>query len=534
MRHHARSLFIVGALVAALAGSLPAARADSMLTPIAVDSSPRVIRVAPNGKLYVADRLPDQVSVIDPTTNAVVATVAVGLEPGAIHIGNDGRVYVPNRVSNTISVIDSNTDTVIGQPILVGLRPAAIDTPLDNSKVVVVNERSGSVTILKGADLTEITTLPVAPSKAPHALVVTPSGARAYIADEATNDVAVIDLTAVPPVLMPARIAVGLGPGSMRIVRDDAHGRDVLFVANQKDGTVSLIDISPGTATTDTVVATAHVGDAPHGLAEEGSMVLVANEASGTVTALSAAGDFLRTIDLRVRPGDPSGLPQRIHVTKDGKRAYVPNEGENTVSVIDLASLTLVDTIPVGSAPTTLDISRGEVFVGNRDSNTVSVIAIQQDSAAATSTPVVTETPRPTRTPLPGETPSPTAADGVTGAAATPPPDGQPVPTDPSAIDPALPVTTGSTTPTHTAGAGTPTAGASPTAVATRATGSIATDAGSGDVAGVSATPEQLSASGGAPSWVWLAAALGALAVLTAAGYAGRGRIASYASRMRK
>jgi YVTN family beta-propeller protein len=526
-------LLIAVALVAALAGALPA-RADSMLPAISVDSSPRVIRVAPNGKLYVADRLPDQVSVIDPTDNSHT-TVAVGVEPGAIHIGSDGRVYVPNRVSNTVSVIDSSSDTVTAT-IPVGLRPAAIDTPLDNSKVVVVNERSGSVTILKGDDplLPEIVTLPVAPSQAPHALVVTPNGAKAYIADEASNDVAVIDLNAVPLPAITTRIPVGLGPGSMRIVRDEAHGRDILFVANQKDATVSRIDITPGSPTIDTVLDSVHVGDAPHGLAEEGAMVLVSNEASGTVTAMSSSGSVLRTIELRQHPLDPSGLPQRIHVTKDGKRAYVPNEGANTVSVIDLNSLTLVDTIPVGSAPTTLDISRGEVFVGNRDTNNVSVIRIEAAPVGATSTPGPTETPRPTRTPLPGETPSPTPENGVAGVDATPLPDGAPAPTDAApdseAIEPGLPVAARSATPTSTATAGTPTAAASRTAI----TGSLAPDSGAGAVAAEAATPEALSASGGAPSWVWLAAALGALAVLGAAGFAGRNRIVAYASRIRK
>jgi YVTN family beta-propeller protein len=329
--------------------------------------------------------------------------------------------------------------------------------------------------------------------------------------------------------LITTRIPVGLGPGSLRIVGP------TLFVANQKDGTVSLIDLA-----TDSVVKTTRVGDSPHGLAEEGSMVLVSNEASGTLTALSSAGEVLKTrdgadfIQLRTNPLDPSGRPQRIHVTKDGKRAYVPNEEANTVSVIDLASLTLIDTIPVGSAPTTLDISRGEVFVGNRDSHTVSVIAIQQDSAAATSTPVVTETPRPTRTPLPGETFTPTPDTGVAGAAATPAEGASPVPTDGAPdsepIEPGLPVAASSATPTSTAGAGTPTAAPSRTAI----TGSLAPDSSAGGVAGETATPEALSASGGAPSWIWLAAALGVLAVLGAAGYAGRERIASYASRMRK
>jgi YVTN family beta-propeller protein/VCBS repeat-containing protein len=60
-----------------------------------------------------------------------------------------------------------------------------------------------------------------------------------------------------------------------------------------------------------------------------------------------------------------------------GDKAYVANQGTNTVSVIDIDDGSLVSTITVGSAPTNLvsSPSRSLVYVTNRSSNTVSVIS---------------------------------------------------------------------------------------------------------------------------------------------------------------
>src|SRR6266566_730045 len=55
-------------------------------------------------RAYVANE-PDTVSVIDTSTNTVVATIPVGIIPEAIAITPDGtRAYVANAGSNTVSV----------------------------------------------------------------------------------------------------------------------------------------------------------------------------------------------------------------------------------------------------------------------------------------------------------------------------------------------------------------------------------------------------------------------------------------------
>ena len=53
------------------------------------------------------------VSVIDTATNNVTATVTVGNNPFGVAVTPDGtKVYVANRVSNNVSVIDTATNNV--------------------------------------------------------------------------------------------------------------------------------------------------------------------------------------------------------------------------------------------------------------------------------------------------------------------------------------------------------------------------------------------------------------------------------------
>src|SRR5438128_10889400 len=54
--------------------------------------------------------------------------------------------------------------------------------------------------------------------------------------------------------------------------------------------------------------------------------------------------------------------------------AYVANQSSNNVSVIDVATQTVVATIAVGSAPRSVTASASRVYVANSGTGTVSVI----------------------------------------------------------------------------------------------------------------------------------------------------------------
>jgi len=71
----------------------------------------------------------------------------------------------------------------------------------------------------------------------------------------------------------------------------------------------------------------------------------VSNNGSDTVTVVDTATN---TVIAVIPVGD---RPRGLAVTADGARVFVANEGDNTVSVISTASNTVVATVPVGRAP---------------------------------------------------------------------------------------------------------------------------------------------------------------------------------------
>jgi YVTN family beta-propeller protein len=86
---------------------------SSLSSLVIVGDDPRAVAVEPigpdAGDIYVTNLESDDVSVIDPTTNTVVATVGVGTDPIEVTVettGPDaGDIFVTNGVSNTVSIL---------------------------------------------------------------------------------------------------------------------------------------------------------------------------------------------------------------------------------------------------------------------------------------------------------------------------------------------------------------------------------------------------------------------------------------------
>jgi YVTN family beta-propeller protein len=81
---------------------------------IAVGATPIGVGYAPTSdRIYVANQSANNVSVINPVTNAVVATIAVGATPiGVGYAPTSDRIYVANFNANNVSVINPRANLV--------------------------------------------------------------------------------------------------------------------------------------------------------------------------------------------------------------------------------------------------------------------------------------------------------------------------------------------------------------------------------------------------------------------------------------
>lgn len=180
-------------------------------------------------RAYLVNPGPNTVTVLDTTTNRVVATTPVGDEPRGLAAIPDGRrVYVSNYGSNTVSVIDTATDTVTatipvgdgpagvavsadGRRVYVAAYPAytVIDVATgvattadpdvgrialspDGSRVYVANYQDGTVTVIDTAEHTVVTTVPV--GELAESIAISPDGPRAFVANRTAGTVAVFGI----------------------------------------------------------------------------------------------------------------------------------------------------------------------------------------------------------------------------------------------------------------------------------------------------------------------------------------------------
>jgi YVTN family beta-propeller protein len=314
--------------------------------------------------------LPNTVSVIDTTSNTVVATIPGFARPFGVAVTPDGsKVYVTNggddnpvfgvTFGDTVSVIDTATNTMVAT-IGVGANPFGVAVTPDGSKVYVTNRGDnplfgGTVSVIDTATNTVVATIGV--GILPRGVAVTPDGSKVYVAND-NSSVSVIDTatnTEVATITFDPDPLYGVWPSPYGVAVTRDGGK--LYVVSDSVGTVLVIDTA-----TNTVTARITTGPRPSGVAvtPDGSKVYVANSASTTVSVIDTATNAVATINV-------GSNPVGVAVTPDGSKVYVANEGSEIVSVIDTSTDTVIGSpIPVGQLPIAfgLFIQQAPTFAG--------------------------------------------------------------------------------------------------------------------------------------------------------------------------
>jgi len=131
------------------------ATTNTVIATVGVGTFPIGVAVAPDGaRAYVANAGSTFISIIDTATNAMVATVPVCCGQGVAVSPDGSRVYVADG-GGTVSVVDTTTNTVVatvggGFPIGFPISGGVAVTP-DGSRVYVTNGNSGTVSVISTA-----------------------------------------------------------------------------------------------------------------------------------------------------------------------------------------------------------------------------------------------------------------------------------------------------------------------------------------------------------------------------------------------
>lgn len=324
------------------------------------------------GLVYVGNIGSNSVSVINASTNSVVAGITVGAYPASMAVDpTTDRIYVANEQSSTLSVIDGASNTVI-DTVNVGSGPTGVAVNPNTDLVYVAYQSFGVVSVVNGSTDKVVGNLTLAPNY--QTIAVDQSLDRVYVATaqvcHSTGNggqecgpngaVAVLDGTATRIL---TNVTVGGSPEGIA-VNSITH---MVYVANDLSGTVSVIN-----GTNDSVVATVDVGQYPRGVTVDASTgnVYVANEGSGTVSVINGSNNQLAFTIMNV--GDPAA----IAVNPASGTIYAANTNFGTVSVIDKANDKVVQTISGWGDPMSVSVNPviNTVYVGYDGSDFISVL----------------------------------------------------------------------------------------------------------------------------------------------------------------
>ena len=261
--------------------------------------------------------------------------------------------------------------------IAVGTYPCAVAVSPNSARAYVANLDSG-LAVINTATNTVTDTIPV--GHYPCAVAVSTDGTHLYVTNQNDHTVSVIDTTT--PATVTATIPVGDFPDTVAVSPDGTH----LYVTNRFDATLSVIDINPSSPTYNNVTATIPVGDFPvavavspngtHAYVTNGdNMVSVINTASNTVTNSIPVGFPLRG----------GGQPRRHPRVRDQRQRQHGNGHRHQPEFPHCNAVTA--TIPVGPAPPGAAVSPDgtHLYVTNAgattgDAGTVSVIDVNPSS----------------------------------------------------------------------------------------------------------------------------------------------------------
>lgn len=282
-------------------------------------------------KAYVGLFGDSAVGVIDSDAKQVIKTIPVSAPDGLVVTPDGKKVYVSSMDSGTVKVIETEGDTLAGS-IDVGSKPAGLALTANGEYLVVAAGGANEAVVV---DTDTDTVVKHATVGQAHASCVTSDGHYAYVGSQVTDAPAIVrvDLEGDEA---PQPYAVDKSPRMLACEADriyfTAVGLDAVEVLNPDSGKLEAPIAS---------------GGSPHDVraSDPGKTELVVSQTAGDL-------EFIDVVTQQITAKVPTGkLAHWIAVSADHETAYVSNEGDDNVSVVDLASKTVTDTFSVGKAP---------------------------------------------------------------------------------------------------------------------------------------------------------------------------------------
>ncbi|MGA7339290.1 MAG: hypothetical protein WBX18_01745 [Terracidiphilus sp.] len=387
---------------------LAAAPADTR--PVAADAadyaSPLEVLLSPDGaRLYVLCQQSEEVRVLDAGTYAAIKTIVVGRVPRGMALSAAGdRLFVTNSWDDTLSVIDTRTLKVIAT-WSVGAEPSGVVEDRAGKRLFVANRISGDVAVLDARTGSEQGRLLA--GRGASYLTLSPDGSRIYATHIYPNlattqtglenrsapesEITVIDAaraTVVDRIPLHAIAGVfhlALSADGRLGAAAEYHPKNLVPLAHLEHGgafayTLTLFGADVGTPVEIPLDELERYAAQPFGvaIAPDKRRLYVTLGGAESVLVIDVPR-LLQFVHARTRPESGSFAddlsasanyvvaripvghnPRGLALSRDGRRLFVANRLDDSISVIDTRAGRAVSTIALAGPKTVSVLRRGQ------------------------------------------------------------------------------------------------------------------------------------------------------------------------------
>jgi YVTN family beta-propeller protein len=299
----------------------------------------------------------------------VVAAAALVAMLAAVGHAQSGRLLVLNKDDATFAIVDPDSGAVLGT-VAVGEGPHELVASSDGKYAFASNYGSGpapghTISMIDIAARKELRRIDVAPLSRPHGLAF--ANGRLYFTAEADRKIARYD-----PAADRIEWQFETGQNTTHMVLPTRDVRTI-FTSNIASDSVSAIQQDAGGVWTQTII---RVGKGPEGidLSPNGREVWSAHSRDGGVSVIDVASKRVtQTIDIGTKRSN------RIKLTADGRFALVSDLDAGDLVVLDAAARKVIKRVALGKSPEGILIApdASRAFVAVNGDNYVAVVDLK-------------------------------------------------------------------------------------------------------------------------------------------------------------
>ena len=241
----------------------------------------------------------------------------------------DHYVFVPNRLSDDVAIIDTRIDRVIAK-VTVGAMPHQVAVSTEHNKLVTSNMGENTLSVVDLETLQPVARIPL--GHEPEHMELSPGGDLLAVGNIGEGTVSLVSLREDREL---DRVSGLFEPHNMTFSPDGS----LIYVGNLGANFVSVIDVKKAQVTGEIIIGDSQALAARHDHSESQGIINITPTPDGRIGfAAFGDGDKMAVLDLKTQKkittlslGD---TPWRAYSTADGRYMLVPNNGDQTVSIV--------------------------------------------------------------------------------------------------------------------------------------------------------------------------------------------------------